>query len=258
MYWNFFFHKLFAAYNCLWIHEISEWVWRMAGNSQNCPAVHFSHEISWMHSKLCNFLTTLLQSLYNIKHYKMFLINPGHGYLVATISKWWIFRDTARGTIFELHRCVIEGSVSQIILAATGKPRKPVFMKTYHLRGYIKYSHTLNYWQKPKCAPSGHNILHMVYSIKAPLFCFVLISKYNDKEMNLIQKTVKCGKWLTECIPMWKLLRLYGLFLTYLEKIRSIFFAPFYLACILHIARYFRQCLWNGMVRGQFCHIPCF
>ena len=40
----------------------------MTGNSQNGPTVHFSHEISRMHSKLCNFLTKLLQSLYNKKY----------------------------------------------------------------------------------------------------------------------------------------------------------------------------------------------
>ena len=36
----------------------------MAGNSQRCPTGHFSHEISRMEGKLCNFLTKLLQSLY--------------------------------------------------------------------------------------------------------------------------------------------------------------------------------------------------
>ena len=38
----------------------------MAGNSKNCPTVHLSQEISRMHGKLSNFLTKLLQSLYNI------------------------------------------------------------------------------------------------------------------------------------------------------------------------------------------------
>ena len=36
----------------------------MAGISLNCPTLHFSHEISQMHGKQCNFLTKLLQSLY--------------------------------------------------------------------------------------------------------------------------------------------------------------------------------------------------
>ena len=29
-------------------------MWRMAGNSQNGPTVHLSHELSRMHGKLCN------------------------------------------------------------------------------------------------------------------------------------------------------------------------------------------------------------
>ena len=64
----FSFLVIFAASSCLWVDEISEGVSHMTGNSQNGPTVHFSHEISRMHSTLSNFLTKHLQSLYNSEY----------------------------------------------------------------------------------------------------------------------------------------------------------------------------------------------
>ena len=54
----------------------------MAGNSQNCPTVHFSHGHSRMHGKLGKVLTKRIQSLHNGEYYTVDSLNT----LCQTIS----------------------------------------------------------------------------------------------------------------------------------------------------------------------------